>query len=234
MKSWVQGLMVVVIVLLLGVAVYEFVLISRGNELRERERLGFAGRLKALEDELILVSGGAVRVDVGLPPSLCFECHDEGQTKVFHDVDRVLGLQDQQEYRRRICTNCHGPPLNSSSPVPDRDLPYPGDDSHPHRIHQRKSDLKVMFCETCHVYEGEFRYPKPLAGQLLVCELCHGSNLIVVHVEGKIIADGAELDERWVSNRSGLSCLVCHMGDIMGVHKGATEMLGTSEIEIKF
>ncbi len=135
-------------------------------------------------------------------------------------------MQDQKKLRRRICTNCHGPPLDPEKPVPDKDAPYPGDDSHPHRIHQRKMDLKAILCDTCHVYQGDFRYPKPQADQLLVCELCHGSNFIIIHVDGKIFADDAPMDEKWIRDGVKHYCAVCHMGDIMGLHKEATGKLG--------
>ncbi|MEE9594761.1 MAG: hypothetical protein V3V92_05110 [Candidatus Hydrothermarchaeales archaeon] len=230
MKNNVQLLMAVAIVLLLGVAIFEARVITRTNELIESERGVFSSRLIALEEELVKMAGGSVRPKIGPPPSVCFECHDELQTKGFHDVDRILKLQDKNEMRRRICTNCHGPPLNPQEPVPDADEPYPGDNSHPHRIHQRKLDLKVIYCDTCHVYDGDFRYPKPRSGQLVVCELCHGSNLIDVHVAGDILPDDAMIDVIWKKDGEQHSCVECHMGDIMGIHKEATTKLGVGEL----
>ncbi len=231
MKARGPRLMVAAIMILLVVVIFEARVISRTSDVLESERGMYASRLMALEDELIKAVGGADRPKTGPAPDICFECHDESQTKGFHDVDRILKLQDNKDLRRRICTNCHGPPANPSESVPDRDEPYPGDNSHPHRIHQWKLDMKVIYCDTCHVYQGDFRYPKPQSGQLVVCEVCHGSNLITVHVDGKIFDDDALIDAKWKKDGENHYCTECHMGDIMGIHKKATASLGTGEFE---
>jgi len=156
-------------------------------------------------------------------PNFCFQCHDAAQTKGFHYPKQIMRIDERKGLRRRICVDCHGPRGNSAErQMSDYSLIKPQDDGTfrldntiPHSIHANKLKMGAMKCETCHLIGGTFRIPTADArlGQVLVCEKCHipsnRGNYIAIHVES-----------------GSKSCLTCHLGDVIGVHRKATSQLG--------
>ncbi len=246
MKDLVTALLVFSVIALAGVASYQFgtktatrqlsevekdliikdvYLLSLGRE--EKQLTVFQQRIDALQQAIKEKEEEVIEVQAHHEPQLnCLACHDLEQTRSFHSVQRIFAIQEKKNLRIRICVNCHGPPGNSSSPIPNASQPYPSDDSHPHVVHHLKLDAGDMTCGTCHVYNGEYRYPKPKNGQLLVCELCHANgNFITIHIDGKILED-AVMDQKWMKESKKHACTICHMGGVVDIHKRATGKLG--------
>ncbi len=159
-------------------------------------------------------------------PDFCFGCHDPDQTKSFHTPKKIVEIAESKGLRRRICVDCHGPDGNSAAEQMSsismiklqEDGTFRLGNIIPHSIHTEKMDLGAMACETCHLSsEGDLEIPVADAGQgqVLVCEKCHipvnKGNYIAIHVE-----------------YGSKSCLTCHTGDVIGIHKEATSMLGST------
>lgn len=230
-------ILIVCMIVLVGGVSYLVGASKYDRRLREMDRdiIGRDIYLKDLEEEasrLAVLQAGRKPVEgkkmIQTPSAMlnCLMCHDLEQTRSFHFVERIMDIQDAKGLRRRICTNCHGPPEDPSTAIPDPSKPYPSDDSHPHRVHQAKLDANAITCGACHEYKGEFRYPKPKEGQLLVCELCHANgNFITLHIDGQILKDG-EVDPVWIKEGDKHKCQECHWGDVVDIHKRATADLG--------
>jgi len=127
---------------------------------------------------------------------LCLRCH--GDVKEFHTPEAIYLIDLGRGRSPRLCTVCHGQKV--------------------HEIHRSLLDEKRIICNTCHNYRGKFIKPKAREGQLLVCELCHAKgNYITIHIEGRILED-AEVDEQWITERSGHECDTCHVGAYETIH----------------
>ncbi|HDH28524.1 MAG TPA: hypothetical protein ENH13_05270, partial [Euryarchaeota archaeon] len=159
-------------------------------------------------------------------PNFCFNCHDAEQTKSFHIPRQIIKIDEGKGLRRRICVDCHGPEGNNATRQmsgasmikPQEDGTFRLENIIPHSIHSKKLKLGAMTCQTCHLTsEGNLEIPVADAsqGQVLVCEKCHipvnRGNYIAIHVE-----------------YGSKSCLTCHTGDVIGIHKEATSMLGSA------
>ncbi len=200
----------------LDIAIKQFTIIDMDREI---------SRFRAISLQLGGLSGEKKVVDSPSERLNCLMCHDLEQVRGFHYPERIMQIEEAKGQRRRICINCHGPPEDSIS-IPDPSKPYPSDDSHPHRVHQTKLDTNEITCETCHEYQGKYRFPKPQEGQLLVCELCHADgNFITIHIDGKILED-AQVDPIWIKEGGKHKCQECHWGDVVDIHQRATTNLG--------
>jgi Zn finger protein HypA/HybF involved in hydrogenase expression len=115
----------------------------------------------------------------------CTDCHLI--TQQFHTPERITTLAVAKEREPRVCVHCHGFSI--------------------HTIHTDKLERGELECEKCHIVEGKLTKPKPLPGDILVCQQCHwDGNYIEIHItHGKA------------------TCLNCHVGGVKNVHKG-TEM----------
>ncbi len=169
----------------------------------------------------------AIFPELAKNPNLCFNCHDKEQTKSFHYPRQIVKIDERKDIRRRICVDCHGPRGNNAgSQMSDTssihlqdDGTYRLDNIIPHSIHLKNINAGIMNCETCHLgSEGQIQVPmaEPSLGQVLVCEKCHipsnRGNYITIHVES-----------------GSKTCLTCHLGDVIGIHKRATSQLGKAE-----
>ncbi len=229
---------IVVIVLLTFVVAYQFTSLQGTSAIAQRDiELAVKQTRSADLDLEIARLSKPGETPVTIPPEKrttpqtpaetvnCLLCHDLEQLKTFHFPERIMKIEAAKGMRQRICINCHGPTAEGTG-TPDPEDPYPGDNSHPHRIHQSKLDSGEITCKTCHEYEGEIRFPKPKDGQLLVCELCHANgNFITIHIDGKILEDAA-VDPQWIVEGDRHRCQECHWGDVVGIHKRATAQLG--------
>jgi len=167
-------------------------------------------------------------------PEACFFCHDKDQTKGFHVPERIMKIDEARDYRRRLCVDCHGP--EGADPTKQmtnlRDIHYdptPGVNGVievslkvPHWIHKARLLKDEMECYDCHIEDldaFEVSFPKADVndGQILFCQNCkverdphpERGNYIAIHVE-----------------KAGHKCTICHVGDVLDIHKRATSQLG--------
>ncbi|MEE9594637.1 MAG: hypothetical protein V3V92_04480 [Candidatus Hydrothermarchaeales archaeon] len=167
-------------------------------------------------------------------PEACYFCHDEQQTTEFHVPEKIMKIDEARDYRRRICVDCHGPegadPTEQMTDLKEIHYdPEPGVNGIfevsvkvPHWIHKAKLLKRDMECMDCHIEDMEsfdITFPKADVedGQVLFCQNCKAEsdphpkrgNYIAIHVE-----------------KGGKKCTICHVGDVLDIHKRATEKLG--------
>lgn len=165
----------------------------------------------------------------------CYLCHDVDQTKSFHVPEKIIKIEDRENIRRRLCPDCHG--LEGADPnrqmTDPRDIQFDANvgvsglfymsKGIPHAIHKRILVSGEMECVACHLSDPEdyntFKMTIPKADtedrQILLCQNCkfhpERGNYITIHVE-----------------IAGKRCNICHTGNLLEVHKRATEKLGIS------
>jgi len=140
-----------------------------------------------------------------------------------------MKIDEARGKRRRVCIDCHGPlypggnaekqatPLEMISYNPDAGLNgvFSIKSSVVHDIHKKKIENKIIRCITCHGEGEEIIKPKADVnkGQVLYCQSCKyhpdEGNYISIHVE-----------------LAGKQCTLCHLGNVVGIHKEKTAKLG--------
>lgn len=192
--------------------------------------LQYGSSSRSVGKELSLVQGELAKAQSNLEQAKsgksldCTICHELDQLKGFHYPSQILKIQDKKNMARRICIDCHSNPASLEKTTVDANGIFDIPIEMPHDIHKAKLDSGSMKCETCHVVEGEFIIPQPRSGEVLVCELCHTSgNFIKIHIEGRILEDNPNMPQIQYPK---LGCNICHPQDPVGIHKGATSVLG--------
>ena len=130
----------------------------------------------------------------------CTDCHANAGT--FHSPENIEKLAKARGIQARICTTCH----------------TGGGTGDIHKIHEKALENNKMACRTCHLDAPSlkgvttFSIPKPMSGQVLVCEQCHTykkpGNYVDIH------------------KNTERGCESCHLGGLLEIHKEATAKLG--------
>lgn len=130
----------------------------------------------------------------------CTDCHANAGT--FHTPENIEKLAKARGIQPRICTTCH-------TGAGTGDI---------HKVHEKALEENRMACRTCHLdapsLKGAttFAIPKPMAGEILVCEQCHTYEKPGDYVD--------------IHKNTERGCESCHLGGLLEIHKEATEKLG--------
>ena len=138
-------------------------------------------------------------IEEELKPDSCLKCHEKEHLYDFHYPEKILKIARKKGIAPRLCNDCHGSSLAMV-------------------VHLQAIKEKRISCEACHIINNsDFVVVKKPENKILICEVCHASgNYIKIHIDGAIL-ENAPIDKKWIKNRSGKTCLLCHNKAAYGI-----------------